>query len=98
VLTETIQLTEGVDVDGARHKSITMRLALVQDSIDAQEESEGKSAVYLTCCLLAKSIVKFGTLPEKSINAALVAQLNEVDFERLNEAREVLKKKVVWQG
>jgi phage FluMu protein gp41 len=98
MLTQKVMLTEGVEVDKVRHKEAVVRMPIVQDSIDAQTESDGKGPVHLTCALIAKTIIKLGTLPREAINAALIGQLNEVDFERLNDARELLKKKAVLEG
>ena len=97
MITQKVRLIEGVVVDKVRHRDVIMRLPGVKDSLDALRESDGKGALYMSCVLLARCIIKFGTLQESQFTAELIAELNEVDFERLNEVRDFLKKKASWE-
>jgi hypothetical protein len=107
MLTETVYLSEGILVEGQRHKAVVLRAPIVRDSLEIEKESEGKGVVYISLSLLSKSILKIGTtgkdggftqeVPREKITVDALGSMNEEDLERLQNAREYLKKKIHWQ-
>lgn len=98
MVTESFRLIEGIEYKGEVHRDVTMRAARVKDTFDAERESEGKGVLFLSLSLLSRQIEKLGTIPKEKITPDLLLALNEEDFDRLSEVREVLKKKVHWQS
>ena len=96
MLTEQVRLLDGVEYQSERHVDVVMRVPIVKDSLEAEAESEGKGALHLSLALLSKHIVSFGNIPKDKITVDLLAQLTDVDFERLCEVRDYLKKKAHW--
>lgn len=98
MLTENVRLLQGVKYEGKTHRDVVLRTPIVRDALEAEQECEGKSTLTLSLCLMSKRITAFGTVPKDQINAELLAELSDEDFERLQTATEYLKKKALWQN
>jgi phage FluMu protein gp41 len=96
-ITEKVHLVRGVEHNGARHTTLTMRPSTVGDAMAAEKKYEGKGLMLLSTGIICEQIVEFGSIPKDAITPDLLAQLVDEDFERINEVREYLKKKVRWQ-
>jgi phage FluMu protein gp41 len=96
-ITETLFLTTGVEFDGKLHREITIRIPIVQDSVDIEKETSGSGLIVKSLSMLRKQIVKFGAIPAEKITVDLLGQLTETDLDVLNEATQYLKKKALWQ-
>jgi len=107
MLTEIVHLSEGFAIKGRRFKTAVIRAPIVADSLDVEKESERKGILYTSISLIIKSIIKVGDMdktgnwtelvPWEEITVEAVGTLNEDDLERLQVARDFLKKKQSWQ-
>jgi len=97
-LTEDVYLVTGLKRTGEEsfHKHAVLREGKVADAIAAERKSAGKSVVYLSLALICEQIVSLGDLPRDAITPGLLAELTDEDFERIEQARECLKKKARW--
>jgi hypothetical protein len=106
IMTETVPLSEGIEIKGKKYFQAVLRPPTIKDNLDAEKTGQGKGALYLSMCLLINMTVELreddtetaAVIPRKELCVDLFMQLNEVDFERLQEAREYLKKKVSWSN
>jgi phage FluMu protein gp41 len=98
VLTENVRLIDGVKFGDETHRDVVLRIPLVRDAIEAEEEAGDKGMGRLSLTLLSKQIVQFGAIPKERITADLLLQLTDVDYERLGDARDCLKTKAVYQS
>lgn len=98
MLIEKVRLLDGVEFDGKHHKDVVVRTPLVKDALEAEKESDGKSALHLSLSLLKNRIESFGSIPKEKITTDLLGNLSDEDFERLQVAIEYLKKKAHWQS
>jgi phage FluMu protein gp41 len=96
MLTEKVQLLDGLEYDGARQQQVTLRAGIVSDTMEAERKTGDRGLVFLSLAMLAEQITEFGKIPKEKVTADLLSGLSEADFERLLEAREVLKKKAAW--
>lgn len=93
-------LPGGILFAGKLHTDFELRRARVADTVEAYDEVGGNSAIRLECTQIARQITKLGDIPlrdkdkpELGIDAALVINADEVDFETLQAARGLLAKK-----
>lgn len=91
-----VQLVDGVEFDGRRHTTVTIRGPLVGDYMDAEKECEGKGELFRTVTMLLKTVVEFGGIPRAAVDFDLFMKLTDLDFERISYAFEDLKKKGHW--
>lgn len=96
MLTERVQLKDGIEWDGKQQRLAVLRAPVVADTLEAERKTGDRGMVYLALAMLAEQVVELGDIPREKITADLLTRLSEVDFEYLNEARDVLKKKAVW--
>ena len=96
-ITETVFLTTGVELNGKAQREVVIRIGIIQDSIDTEQECEGKGLLVKSLNLLKKQIIKFGSMPANEITVDLLGALTETDLDLLREAGEFLKKKALWQ-
>ena len=92
-LRQTGRLLTGVVVDGVRHCDFELRLPTVQDNIDAVDEVGSHNAVALGAAILARQLVKLGTLKADQITCERVASLHPSDYNQLEAAASELEKK-----
>lgn len=92
-LTQTGELVTGALVDGVAHRAFELRLPTVRDNIDAVDEVGGHNGVALGAAILARQLVKLGTLKPEQIDFDLVASLHPQDFNLLEGAAGELEKK-----
>ncbi|RPI58062.1 MAG: hypothetical protein EHM48_10615, partial [Planctomycetaceae bacterium] len=62
MVTESFRLVKGVTVNGIAHRDITVREPMMKDAQEVDKECEGEGAVTLSMALVAKRIIKLGTL------------------------------------
>ncbi len=98
MITEKVNLIAGIKHNGKLHKSLVMRSPIIKDSIEAEEEAREKGSLFLSLCLIAKSIVSFGDIPAEEITAGLLIGMEEEDLDRLHTVREFIKKKMHWSN
>lgn len=92
-LTQTGELVTGALVDGVAHRAFELRLPTVRDNIDAVDEVGGHNGVALGAAILARQLLKLGTLKPEQIDFDLVANLHPQDFNLLEAAAAELEKK-----
>lgn len=96
-MTEKDTLLYGVEYpegSGQLHYDFEMRLPTVGDNIAAIEELGVGSNLKLNTAMLARGLVKLGTIPREAITYTLLERhLIDDDYDVLSEARERLKKK-----
>ena len=107
MLTEKIHLTEGIAIAGKRYRDVVVRAAIIQDTLDIEKESKDQGIVYMSLALLVKSIVELGNTDKdgafieraarEDMSVDALGTLNETDLERLQVARDYLKKKQQWR-
>lgn len=94
MITQTDKLLYGVEVDGVVHTDFEMRLPMIGDNIAAIEEMGVGSNLRLHVGIMARSLVKLGTLAPEQITATLLMEkLVDEDFDVLDAAEKALKKK-----
>lgn len=92
-LTQTGELVTGALVDGVAHRAFELRLPTVRDNIDSLDEVGGHNGVALGAAILARQLLKLGTLKPEQIDFDLVASLHPQDFNLLEGAAGELEKK-----
>lgn len=86
-------LETGALVDGVTHRDFELRLPTVRDNIDAVDEVGSTNGVALSAAILARQLVRLGTLKPEQITFDLVADLHPSDYNQLEEAAAELEKK-----
>ncbi|WP_246831172.1 hypothetical protein [Pandoraea sp. SD6-2] len=99
-MTESDSLDYGIEYpagSGQLHYDFTIRLATVEDNINAYEHPSiiggGVSNMRVNAALVASCLVSLGTIPKEAITPELIGTAVDGDFDRLWAAQEVLKKK-----
>lgn len=92
-LTETGTLPGGVEVDGVLQREFELRLPTVADNIAAVDEVGSTNPVALGAAILARQLVRLGTLDAKHITFDLVTGMHPADYNVLEEAAGRLEKK-----
>lgn len=92
-LTFTGTLAEGAEVDGVFHREFELRLPTVGDNVDAIDQVGGHNGTALSAALLARQLVRLGTLEPKQITYDLLCTLHPADFNQLDAASGELEKK-----
>lgn len=93
-LRQTGRLLTGAVVDGVSHCDFELRLPTVRDNIDAVDEVGSHNAVALGAAILARQLVKLGSLKPDQITFELVADgLHPSDYNQLEAAASELEKK-----
>lgn len=87
------ELPGGVEVDGVLHRDFTLRLPKVRDNAEAVDEVGATNAVALSAAILARQIVKLGTLKPAQITYDLLADMHPEDFNVLERKAQELEKK-----
>ncbi|TAM37834.1 MAG: phage tail assembly protein [Burkholderiaceae bacterium] len=88
----------GLVVDGVRHQDFELRAPTVGDNVDASHEVGNNSALELATAVYARQMIRLGTLPADKINAALLMQLNPMDWNAIEAADGELRKKLMRDG
>lgn len=92
--TEKGSLEFGIEHDGVLHYDVEMRLATVQDNIDALDEVGAKSGLRITLAMYARAIVSIGAIPRELITTTFLAEnLADSDFDALGVIQGRIKKK-----
>lgn len=92
-ITLTGTLRQGVEVDGVVHREFELRLPTLGDNIDAVDEVGGHHGVAVSAALLARQLVRLGTLDPKLITYELLCTLHPSDYNQLDAAGGDLEKK-----
>ena len=92
-MTETGSLEEGVKVDGVVHRDFELRSPTLQDNIEAVDEVGGHHGVAVNAALLARQLLRLGTLDRKQISYDLLCTLHPADYNILDAAAARLEKK-----
>lgn len=90
---EPLQLIDGIEYNGIRHFVVEMHLPTMGDLLDVERTGDGKLPLEKSMMLLCKHVTSIGTIPKEAITPKLLHTLSEVDFERMSEYRDLLKKK-----
>lgn len=95
--TEKDTLDYGVEYpagSGQIHYDVELRLPTIGDNIAALEEVGPESNLRLNVAMLARSLVKLGTIPKEAITYELLdSALIDQDFDVLLKIQATLKKK-----
>ena len=98
-MTETGILPIGVTVDGVTHRDFEIRGAKLLDNIEATDEllerGEPLDQLRLSSALMARQLVRLGTLPKTSITTDLMRGLDIADWNTLDSKSAVLQKKML---
>lgn len=92
-LTVTGTLAQGVEVAGVLHRDFELRLPTLGDNIDAVDEVGGHNGVAVSAALLARQLVRLGTLDRKEISYDLLCTMHPADYNQLDAAGGELEKK-----
>jgi hypothetical protein len=92
-ITQTGKLPFGIEVDGKLHRDFELRIALLDDNIEAIDEVGTANPLKLSVAITARQIVRLGDLPKEQITTALVRQLRTEDWNALDAAATELVKK-----
>lgn len=92
-LTEKGTLDEGALVGGVRHAAFELRSPTLQDNIDAVDEVGSHNPVAINAAVLARQLVRLGTLEPKQITFELLCSLHPADYNILDRAAAELEKK-----
>lgn len=89
------RLPIGVEVDHVLHREFTLRAAIMRDSVEAIEELGADAhPLRLGAALLARQLVKLGSLSKNEITTDQVLDLHDDDWAALEAARDELAKKL----
>lgn len=91
MLSETGTLPVGVEVDGITHQDFELREQLVVDGVEVLEDPEtgsraSKSDVFYNVAVMAKRLIKLGSIPKESITAGLLLAMHQDDFSAIAQA------------
>jgi len=92
-ITLTGTLLQGVEVDGVVHREFELRLPTLGDNIDAVDEVGGHNGVAVGAALLARQLVRLGTLNPDQITYDLLCTMHVSDYNHLDAAGSDLEKK-----
>ena len=92
-LTITGTLEQGALVDGVRHRDFELRLPTVGDNVDAIDEVGSHNGVAVGAAMLARQLVRLGTLDRTQISYDLLCTLHPGDYNELDAAGAELEKK-----
>lgn len=86
----------GFTVDGVVHKDFELRRPNLGDNIDAIDEVGGnENALALSAAIMARQLVKLGSLPKEKITTELLRSADLDDWNALDLAATELTKKSV---
>jgi hypothetical protein len=90
-LTETDTLPIGIEVDGITHQDFELREQLVLDGVEVLEDMEtgaraAASDVFYNVAVMAKRLIRLGSLPKASITAVLLLGMHQDDFNAIAQA------------
>lgn len=94
MITEKGKLVFGIEYEGETHKEFEIRPQLVKDSVEISESDNPRvleSDYYAGICILAKQIIKLGTIPHDKITADLILEMAEDDCQIISAAKEALE-------
>lgn len=98
--TEKGTLPNGVEYDGKVHREFEIREQLVSDAVELFESGDKdllaraeKSDSFFNVCVVAKRILRIGSIPKKAITPALVMNMLQEDFNELVNATKRLEEK-----
>ncbi|MBI5598666.1 MAG: hypothetical protein HY890_02885 [Deltaproteobacteria bacterium] len=87
MLTETGTLPNGVEYEGKTHRGYELREQLVSDAVEILESRDKtllaraeKSDSFFNVCVMAKRIVRIGSIPKESITPDVVMNMTQGDF------------------
>lgn len=83
----------GITVDGVTHRDFELRPSTLGDNIDAIDEVGSDNQLKLSAAMMARQLVKLGTLPAEKINTALLRTLRTEDWNALDVAALEFSKK-----
>lgn len=99
-MTQSDSLEYGIEYpadSGQLHYDFTIRLATVEDNINAYEHPSiiggGVSNMRVNAALVASCLVSLGEIPKEAMTPELIGTAVDSDFDRLWAAQEALKKK-----
>jgi predicted TIM-barrel enzyme len=89
----------GVEVDGVLHRDFEIRGATVGDNIDVTEEmaeaDEAATPLRIGTAMMARQLVKLGTLLPEQITTELVRTMHTADWNKLDAESSALEKKLL---
>lgn len=85
-------LKHGALVAGVRHRVFELRLPTVGDNVEAVEEVGSHNPVALNAAVVARQVVRLGTLKPEQITYDLLCTLHPKDFNQLDQAATDLEK------
>lgn len=83
----------GFTVDGVVHKDFELRRPNLGDNIDAIDEIGSENQLALSAAIMARQLVKLGSLPKDKITTALLRSADLDDWNALDLAATELTKK-----
>ncbi len=83
----------GFTVDGVVHKDFELRRPILGDNIDAIDEIGSDNQLALSAAIMARQLVKLGSLPKDKITTALLRSADLDDWNALDLAATELTKK-----
>lgn len=94
MITQTGTLKYGIEVDGVMHTDFELRLPTIGDNIDAVEQVGATSNLKVHLAMMARCLVRLGTLSKEQVTYELLSQnLVDDDFDVLVAQEQALKKK-----
>lgn len=95
-MTEKGILPIGVNHKGSVHTAFELRTQKMRDVRDALDELSGKkNDINLAAVLYRKRLVALGTIPVSEITTDMLLDMEQFDFEAIEEADKRLKKKLI---
>lgn len=90
----TGELEYGIEYDGVRHYDFELRTFTVNDNVEALVEVGSGAAMRVTQAMLARALVRVGSIPKTDITTELVGTMVEDDYDLLLAKQGELKKKL----
>ncbi|HDR9099667.1 TPA: phage tail assembly protein [Burkholderia vietnamiensis] len=95
MITQTGQLTYGIEHDGVVHFDFEIRVPTVADNIAALEEVGADSNLRVSTAMYARCLTKLGTIPQDELTYAFLSTgMVDDDFDVLSSAMTAVKKKL----
>lgn len=95
MITQTGQLTYGIEYEGAVHFDFEIRVPTVADNIAALEEVGADSNLRVSTAIYARCLTKLGAIPQEALTYTFLSSgMVDDDFDVLSGAMTAVKKKL----
>ena len=95
ILTQTGTLPVGIEVDGVVHREFELRPLRLRDSVAELQNAAGNGDAEFGFALVARQLVRLGSLPPDKISLALLLDAYDVDIQVMMGAAATLRARLL---